>query len=533
MKKRFDIPVIGYGRVSTKGQLVDREGERLEDSSPEAQKAKILKHLEYLDNKCGVKHRFVEFISDEGYSGKNDKRPGYKKLLRLIKTNQVKKIIASELSRLSRDVKDFLDLAALCKKHDVDLIIIGMDLDTSTAFGEFMLVVLVALAAFERQMTAKRVQDNVRIRLLQGKINGSSPVLGLRRIKNGHFEIDSETVKTLKKVLKFYLDYPTKQMVLNKCKELGIKNINGKDLNQNTLNRMIENCEWRYAGKWYVNIENRELNQDELNEDEKFKIVDLPHGAVLPETLRAAVLEKHRRTKKHIKSGKDREFYLLSGLLVAEDGSNYSGQQAKYKRYYYNSQIKDRIQVEIIEPIIEKELQDHITNQDKFIELVEQTIKTREGELPQIDLELRQIKKKLDGLEVNNQKIRAKFLESNEDLVMDWLKSEIEKMGIERDQLLAQQEILVKGRERLLERSGLDNLQQKIKSLLNEFSKKSSGEKKEVFGQLINKIVVRKDNKLEIHFHGDAPPEFRAKKILQSGGTKKLFFNENGGSVST
>lgn len=48
-----------------------------------------------------------------------------------------------------------------------------------------------------------------------------------------------------------------------------------------------------------------------------------------------------------------------------------------------------------------------------------------------------------------------------------------------------------------------------------------------------DKIVVKRDNKLEIHFHGDAPPEFRAKKIPQSGGNKKLFFDENGGSGST
>ncbi len=87
---------------------------------------------------------------------------------------------STELSRLSRNVGDFLDLVSHCEKNKVDIIVIGLQLDTSTPIGRVLVIILVALAQFEREMTSMRVKENALSRLLKdGKINGSAEILGL------------------------------------------------------------------------------------------------------------------------------------------------------------------------------------------------------------------------------------------------------------------------------------------------------------------------------------------------------------------
>jgi DNA invertase Pin-like site-specific DNA recombinase len=528
-----------YSRVSTIGQITDRHGVRLEDSSPEAQKLKIENHLKLLSNRDGVEHTLKEFISDEGYSGKNNKRPGYQRLLHLIKTKQVDTIIASELSRLSRDVKDFLDLVAICDEYGVDLIIIGMDLDTSSAFGRFMVVVLVALAQFEREMTAKRVKENITARLLQsGKINGGNEILGLVRSKSsrGHFEIEPNGIKVAEKILNWYLKLPTRTAVIKKCNDLGIRNINGNELSLHSLSNMIKNCEWRYSGKWHYNLNNRILDQDVLNEDEKFRVINLPHGAVLNKQLCLDVLKKASSERKQIRAGKDGYNYLLSSVLVDEDGSKYGGQPAKGAtiRYYYNPKIKQRIQCHKIDELVIKEVKDYMLNQSSFDELAKSAIKKQLTELPTIEIEIKKLKLELSKVDNENKKLRKRFLEADgsNDTVLSWLNESIEDISKRRQEIETEHQRLIKSRERVLDHSGLSDVRKTSESLLKQFDIKPNAEKKVILGKVLNKVVIRKDNCLEIHFNGPEP-EFWTKKSPQNWRTSFLDNDENGGSEGT
>ncbi|WP_414697044.1 recombinase family protein [Oligoflexus sp.] len=99
---------------------------------------------------------------------KDTNRPGYQKLWDLISGQKIDFCVAAELSRLSRSLVDFLAFVAHCEANKVDLFIIGLDLDSSNPFGRMMVVVLVALAQFEREMTAVRFRENAVARLLRG-----------------------------------------------------------------------------------------------------------------------------------------------------------------------------------------------------------------------------------------------------------------------------------------------------------------------------------------------------------------------------
>lgn len=179
------LRVVAYARVSTDGQYKDENGVEKSDSSPEVQRRRCQDYLKVMNNirlqkELEGEYKIVKFITDLGLSGKNTKRPGYQELIRLIESGQVGCVLTTELSRLSRSVSDFLKLVELCEKNKVQINVIGLNLETSSPFGRMMVIILVALAEFERGLTAHRTRENARNRLVKdGRINGSAEILGL------------------------------------------------------------------------------------------------------------------------------------------------------------------------------------------------------------------------------------------------------------------------------------------------------------------------------------------------------------------
>ena len=89
--------VLAYGRVSSERQADAGALERQEQS--------LLKE-------SGAD----EVITDVG-SGTNTNRPGYQRMLEMIKAGQVSKIVVADQDRLNRQVAADLELWSLCEQH--------------------------------------------------------------------------------------------------------------------------------------------------------------------------------------------------------------------------------------------------------------------------------------------------------------------------------------------------------------------------------------------------------------------------------
>ena len=66
---------------------------------------------------------------DDGYSGMNDERPAYKQLMEDIRDNKIGVLIVRDISRLTRDCKQYPVLENLFDKHEVRLICITEKID--------------------------------------------------------------------------------------------------------------------------------------------------------------------------------------------------------------------------------------------------------------------------------------------------------------------------------------------------------------------------------------------------------------------
>lgn len=146
--------VIGYVRVSTDEQAISGAG-------MESQRQAIIARCE----RNGWE--LVEIVEDAGVSAKTLNRPGLTRALDLLKDGRADVLMASKLDRLSRSVKNILDLVEFANGR-FDLCLLDLDLDTSTPAGEAQLTLMATVSQLERRLIGQRTKEALAIKKAQG-----------------------------------------------------------------------------------------------------------------------------------------------------------------------------------------------------------------------------------------------------------------------------------------------------------------------------------------------------------------------------
>ena len=94
---------------------------------------------------------------DPGYSAKDIKRPALEYLMRDIKDGKVSGVFVVKLDRITRSVKDLINLTEFFNKYAIKFVSISENIDTSSAMGRAMQSLLGIFAQLEREVTAERV----------------------------------------------------------------------------------------------------------------------------------------------------------------------------------------------------------------------------------------------------------------------------------------------------------------------------------------------------------------------------------------
>lgn len=137
--------IIGYARVSTAEQNLDRQIDALQNYG-------------------------VEELYQEKMTGTKADRPELEKVkLRLRKGDT---LVIESLSRLGRSTKDLLSLVDEFDRKGIILISLKENIDISTPTGKLLLTVLSALCQFERDLTVQRTNEGLQAARARGRKGG-------------------------------------------------------------------------------------------------------------------------------------------------------------------------------------------------------------------------------------------------------------------------------------------------------------------------------------------------------------------------
>jgi len=155
-------PAIGYCRVSTEDQ--SEKGISLEAQAEKIRQYAALHDLDLLDAP-----------SDPGISGKSMRnRPGVSRALALAKERRGVLIVYS-ISRLSRSVKDLIDVAEQLRDAGCDLVSVSESIDTTSAMGRAFFTIIAVFAQLEREQTVERTQSAMDHLRNSGEFLGNAP----------------------------------------------------------------------------------------------------------------------------------------------------------------------------------------------------------------------------------------------------------------------------------------------------------------------------------------------------------------------
>ncbi len=146
--------IIGYARTSTLEQQAGLEAQQKTLSEVGCEKI-------YSEQVSSVAHR--EALSEAlSYCREGDV------------------LIVTKLDRLARSVRHLGEIVDVITQRVVDLRVLDMSLDTSTATGKLMLNVLGSISQFEREMMLERQREGIAKAKAEGKYKGRKPTARMR-----------------------------------------------------------------------------------------------------------------------------------------------------------------------------------------------------------------------------------------------------------------------------------------------------------------------------------------------------------------
>jgi DNA invertase Pin-like site-specific DNA recombinase len=238
-----------YTRVSTEDQA--KEGFSLDAQ------------LDKLRSYCKARDWIIaeEYI-DDGYSGRNVKRPAYYKMMEELEKWDI--LLVIKMDRIHRNSKNFMLMMEDLKKNGKEFVSMTESLDTSTAMGRFVMDIIQRIAQLESEQIGERVYIGME---QKAKTNGG--ILGFNipygyDYEKGKLIINKDESKMVKIIFEQYLNENSMKKISDYLNENNIPTKHNKNWGSQTISTILKNP--LYCG--YLHWE------DYLNPSDHIPIID-------------------------------------------------------------------------------------------------------------------------------------------------------------------------------------------------------------------------------------------------------------------
>lgn len=158
---------IGYARVSTQDQVLDRQLDALKQAG-------------------------CQKIYKEKVTGKKKERPELQKMIEFARPGDT--IVVADLTRLSRTTKDLFALVEELNAKGINLKSLKESwMDTTTAQGKLMFTIIAGLSQFERDLVTERTKEGLAAARARGR-KGGRPAAKTENIEKAIMYYNLKTV---------------------------------------------------------------------------------------------------------------------------------------------------------------------------------------------------------------------------------------------------------------------------------------------------------------------------------------------------
>lgn len=184
---------------------------------------------------------------DKGWSAKNLDRPAFQQLNQDVQNGLIDGVICYKIDRISRSIRDFVNLIADYQELGVHFISFADNINTSAPGGMMMATLFVSLAQMEREAIITRVTDNYYYRCELGFWGGGPAPYGFRLAKtteNGQkhtiLEPVPEEAAAIRQIFEWYLEpNATIRSVMNRAHLAGMRTRSGSDWTSRVLSDLL------------------------------------------------------------------------------------------------------------------------------------------------------------------------------------------------------------------------------------------------------------------------------------------------------
>lgn len=423
-------------RVSTDLQASNDEG------SLTTQLQRMRAHVAY-KGQTGEEWEEVDLYDLQATSGKDSLRsPEFLRLLGDIRMRRVNTVLCTELSRICRNVAEFLQLLEVFKEYEIEFVCIKENFDTTTKFGVFVLTMLMALAQFEREQTTERTSISTAARTERGLWNGGQ-LLGFDPDpdRKGYLIPNQAELLGVDFAMDAYLEHGTIAAVtaaLNRAgyrtkaylSRRGIEHP-GREFKFTTVQYMLKNP--AYIGK---------------------KTVREPEGARLVEAVWPAVIEQEKFDRvqelmavnarsKHSAASPVRHTYVLSGgLLHCACGSPMEGRSGTGRKavtyFYYACRVREcglRVSADEIEGAVLHRLQALGSDSELLDHLAAETNRRLQRQLPTFRKRRASLTKTMNEVKAEATRVMSQSAPLTDERALSFVTERLQTLAQQRDDL--------------------------------------------------------------------------------------------------
>lgn len=164
------LNLLGRKQMEANGMIAAYTRVSTQEQTGAGQRAEIAKWL----NNNGIKSERVVWYEDRE-TGTTLRRPAFERLQKDVFTGKVKTVVVWKLDRLSRNLRDGVNVLADWAERQLKIVVVTQQLELSGAIGRTIAALLLGLAEIEHGFIKERQRAGIEAAKLRGVYKGGKP----------------------------------------------------------------------------------------------------------------------------------------------------------------------------------------------------------------------------------------------------------------------------------------------------------------------------------------------------------------------